>query len=167
MYDQLMAAGLIFVASAAMVVQIALRENEKEFPSPETLQRNFERYLEIRERILKDLIKLFRTPGGLKVAQFENQAIFETDNYEAIIRRVADEETEIRGGAEAGTCSPYSLTGFRDAVSGKAHAIILERLSRESTRTVRASIAREQILCKGDQEKFQKALIKLLHTFCD
>jgi hypothetical protein len=106
------------------------------------------KYVAVRNKIEKDLVKGFREPGTV-TAKYEKQPIFETDGYESIVHRVAEEEAFNRGiwndaqswsrwnGSQYGE---YSKTMFKVDVGARANSIILDRLTRESDRVVHAAI---------------------------
>jgi hypothetical protein len=170
MFANLVLAFCEVAASIGVVAIIAVRHRNREFPTPVEIQRREERrlreYLFIRDRIEKDLVKLFRKPGGSS-AKYESQPCFTQDNYEQIIHRVSEEETVIRGIWDASEYSLYSQTMFRCAVMEKANEIILERLKAESDRMVRASIDLVKAKSKGKtQEEVQEMYLQVAEKFC-
>jgi hypothetical protein len=106
------------------------------------------KYRAVRNKIETDLVEGFRKPGTV-TAKYEKQPIFETDGYEQIVHRVAEEEALSRGiwndaqswsrwnGSQYGE---YSKTMFKVDVRSRANSIILERLTKESDRVVHAAV---------------------------
>jgi hypothetical protein len=106
------------------------------------------KYQADRYKIETDLVRQFRESGTV-TAKYEKQPIFETDGYEQIVHRVAEEEALSRGiwndaqswsrwnGSQYGE---YSKIMFKVDVGMRANSIILERLTRESDRVAHAAI---------------------------